>query len=74
MLIIHIVSCPITMEMALLYDGVFLFTETLNNLFSDASETVQDFLPGAMNCTAGVWEKGSSFKNYLGMVRFHLLS
>ncbi|KAL5284003.1 GRIK3 family protein [Megaselia abdita] len=52
------VSCPITMEMALLYDGVMLFAETSKNI---------DFSPVQLNCGDSVWDKGSSYKNYLGM-------
>ncbi|KRF99742.1 uncharacterized protein Dwil_GK22709 [Drosophila willistoni] len=56
-------SCPITVEMALTYDAVQLFAETLKNL---------PFKPVAQNCSQrseSVRDDGSSFKNYMRTLR-----
>ncbi|XP_034489026.1 glutamate receptor ionotropic, kainate 2 [Drosophila innubila] len=56
-------SCPITVEMALTYDAVQLFAETLKNL---------PFKPVSQNCsqrTESVRDDGSSFKNYMRTLR-----
>lgn len=56
-------SCPITVEMALTYDAVQLFAETLKNL---------PFKPISQNCsqrTESVRDDGSSFKNYMRTLR-----
>ncbi|KAH8292071.1 hypothetical protein KR054_004432 [Drosophila jambulina] len=63
-------SCPITVEMALTYDAVQLFAETLKNL---------PFKPVSQNCsqrTESVRDDGSSFKNYMRTLRLteHLLT
>ncbi|EDW67686.1 uncharacterized protein Dvir_GJ24289 [Drosophila virilis] len=56
-------SCPITVEMALTYDAVQLFAETLKNL---------PVKPVSQNCsqrTESVRDDGSSFKNYMRTLR-----
>ncbi|XP_017844827.1 glutamate receptor ionotropic, kainate 2 [Drosophila busckii] len=56
-------SCPITVEMALTFDAVQLFAETLKNL---------PFSPMPQNCsqrTESVRDDGSSFKNYMRTLR-----
>ncbi|KAH8381769.1 hypothetical protein KR009_000049 [Drosophila setifemur] len=56
-------SCPITVEMALTYDAVQLFAETLKNL---------PFKPVSQNCSMRsehVRDDGSSFKNYMRTLR-----
>ncbi|XP_055907858.1 glutamate receptor ionotropic, kainate 2-like [Eupeodes corollae] len=53
------ITCPITMEMALLYDAV--------QLYAEASKSVQ-FRTVPLNCTdSSVWDKGATYENYLAM-------
>lgn len=47
------------MEMALLYDGVLAFAETSKHV---------ELYPIQLDCSDSVWDKGSTYKNYLAMV------
>ncbi|XP_055907531.1 glutamate receptor ionotropic, kainate 2-like [Eupeodes corollae] len=52
------ITCPITIEMALLYDAIQFYAETTKTM---------RFKPVAMNCSDknNYWDKGSSIGNYL---------
>lgn len=55
-------SCPITTEMALIYDAVIAFAE--------ATKYIQ-YMPQALNCSSladNVQTDGSTFKNYMRSV------
>ncbi|KAM7360463.1 glutamate receptor IID [Cochliomyia hominivorax] len=52
-------SCPITTEMALIYDAVIAFAETTKHIH---------YMPQPLNCSSysdNVQEDGSTFKNYM---------
>ncbi|XP_055851575.1 glutamate receptor ionotropic, kainate 2-like [Episyrphus balteatus] len=51
------ITCPITIEMALLYDAIQLYAETTKTM---------RFKPVSLNCSDNIdWERGSSFGNFL---------
>uniref|UniRef100_A0A1I8NN53 Glutamate receptor ionotropic, kainate 2 n=1 Tax=Stomoxys calcitrans TaxID=35570 RepID=A0A1I8NN53_STOCA len=57
-------SCPITMEMALLYDAVIAFAETTKHI---------QYMPQPLDCKLdadNVQEDGSTFKNYMRSLDF----
>uniref|UniRef100_T1GVY8 Uncharacterized protein n=1 Tax=Megaselia scalaris TaxID=36166 RepID=T1GVY8_MEGSC len=47
------------MEMALLYDGVLLFAESCKSI---------EYFPIQLDCSNSVWDKGSTYKNYLALL------
>ncbi|XP_055849584.1 glutamate receptor ionotropic, kainate 2-like isoform X2 [Episyrphus balteatus] len=53
------ITCPITTEMALLYDAVQLYAETTKTI---------SFRTIPLNCSdASVWDKGETFGNYMAL-------
>ncbi|XP_059218523.1 glutamate receptor ionotropic, kainate 2 isoform X1 [Stomoxys calcitrans] len=60
------VSCPLTVNMALVYDGVQLLAETFNHV---------QFRPEALNCNDdSSWDKGYTLVNYMKSLSIEGLS
>lgn len=59
--LLHLVSCPLTVNMALVYDGVQLLAETFKHVM---------FRAESLNCNDdSSWDKGYTVVNYMKSVR-----